>query len=251
MDTDWLSYYFSPLVSMWFGIIWVTMFLGHKWNASAPFMLGKIVASAALLTVFFALNWPLATIFGAANTVFGTEWVAREWAFRVTLDLYIPYVGMLAAFAFIKISEFKLTESPNWPSWVQSATIAAGVVMAGFITLELQVNKFAYNQWHPYTAALPVIAFAILRNATPYLRSTSSRFFMFFGQCSLETFIVQVSERIQLQFNLMSLPSSHSSTFGWQQTRKACSFICQALLSLSVSSTSFCRASSLYGSAKG
>jgi hypothetical protein len=192
MDTDWLSYYFSPLVSMWFGIIWLTMYAGHQWNASSYFMLGKIAASAGLLTVFFALDWPLGTIFSVVNQIFGTEWVAREWAFRVTLDLYVPYAGMLAAFAFIKISELRLTERPEWPTWSHWATISSGVVMAAFLVLELQVNKFAYNRWHPYTAALPVMAFAVLRNATPFLRSTSSRFFMFFGQCSLETFIVQV-----------------------------------------------------------
>jgi hypothetical protein len=44
---------------------------------------------------------------------------------------------------------------------------------------------------HPYVGVLPVVAFAILRNANPTLRSVSSSAFVFVGTCSLETFIIQ------------------------------------------------------------
>lgn len=192
MDTDWLSYYFSPLVSMWFGIIWLTMWVLNQHNKSTIFMVSKIFISAGLVTLFFYLDWPLQVIFAFSNGVFRTEWYAREWAFRVTLDIYIPYVGMLAALAYIKTLEHRLTDRPEWAHWVKYAIVGAGVAMGLYMILELQLHKFKYNVYHPILSAVPVLAFAVLRNATPYLRSVNSKFFMYFGQCSLETFIIQV-----------------------------------------------------------
>lgn len=194
MDTDYLSYYFSPLVSMWFVIIWVTMWAGHRWNKRVLFVVPKLALSAALVAAFFLTERPLALAFSVINGVFGTEWFAREWAFRVTLDMYIVYWGMLAALVFIKVKEHKLTDDPRWPSVVKGSTWAAAAAMAWFFGYELtRPNKIAYNHTHAYLSIVPVAAFVVLRNATPALRSTSSKFFIYFGQCSLETFIIQVS----------------------------------------------------------
>jgi hypothetical protein len=43
-------------------------------------------------------------------------WSAREWNFRVTLDIYIVYGGMLASYAYIKATEYRLTDKPWFPS---------------------------------------------------------------------------------------------------------------------------------------
>jgi hypothetical protein len=64
--------------------------------------------------------------------------------------------------------------------------------MVWFFVFELgQESKYTYNFWHPYISFLPVLAFVVLRNATPALRSVNSQFFAFVGRCSLETFIIQ------------------------------------------------------------
>jgi len=61
-----------------------------------------------------------------------------------------------------------------------------------FLIFELsQSTKFTYNKWHPYISVLPIVAFAVLRNSNPILRSASSRAFSFIGTCSLETFVIQ------------------------------------------------------------
>lgn len=181
-DTDYLSYYFSPLTTLWFGVIWVTMYVGHNYNKNTFFMLGKLALSSLLMTAFHFLDFPLAAVFGVFNTLFATQWNATEWTFRVTLDMWIVYVGMLAAFAFIKIGEYKLWEREWWPRARQATIVAAAVTMAGYFGFELQYNKFEYNHFHPFIAMFPVLAFTVLRNATPFLRSTSSKAYIWIGQ---------------------------------------------------------------------
>ncbi|GAA5831621.1 hypothetical protein JCM11251_000772 [Rhodosporidiobolus azoricus] len=192
MDTDYLSYYFSPLVTIWFGIIWVTLWIGHKHNDKPAFLLTKIVVAAALTALYFEIPGPLDKTFSLINTVFGTTWNATEWRFRQTLDMWIVWFGMLTAYAFILIKDYRLTDDPRWPAWQRYTIIASAVTTVGYFVFELtRESKFVYNAYHPYVAVLPVWAFVVLRNATPALRSTSSKFFIFFGQCSLETFIIQ------------------------------------------------------------
>lgn len=195
MDTNYLSYYFSPLVSMWFLVIWATMYLGHQWNDRLPVLIIKLIGSATLTTAFFRADTPLQVGFAVVNRLFQTEWSATEWTFRVTLDMYIVYWGMFAALVYIKVQELKWIErNPQmWDKVRVTATILSGVGLLLFFWFELsRPNKLVYNQFHPYLSILPIVSFVILRNATPFLRSVNSQLFIFIGQCSLETFIIQV-----------------------------------------------------------
>ncbi|GAA6061542.1 hypothetical protein JCM10212_002749 [Sporobolomyces blumeae] len=192
MDTDYLSYYFSPLVTVWFGIIWVTLWIGHSYNDRPLFLLSKLAIAAGLTAAFFMIPGPLESTFDLINLVFSTTWKAGEWRFRQTLDMWIVWVGMLTAYAFIKIKEYRITDDHRWPEWQRWTVLGSAATMAGYFVFELtRESKFVYNAYHPYVSILPVLAWCVLRNATPWLRSTSSRFFIFFGQCSLETFIIQ------------------------------------------------------------
>lgn len=124
--------------------------------------------------------------------IFRIRWSAKEWSFRVTLDLWIVYCGMLTAIAYLKIREYRLTDHPRWPIAQRISIIFSALTLIWFIIFELSLpSKFVYNKWHPYVSILPVGAFVVLRNATPLLRSVYSRLFAFIGVCSLETFIIQ------------------------------------------------------------
>lgn len=192
MNTDYISYYFSPLVSMWFLIIYVTMGVGAKFNASTPFVLAKIVVSATFVTWFMREEWPLQALFSFLERVFYIHWSAKEWSFRVQLDMWIVYVGMSSSIAVIKLREYRLTDDHRWPL-VQKAVLGLSVLsVIWFFAFELlQESKFMYNHWHPFISFIPVLAFAFLRNASVILRSASSGIFGFVGKCSLETFILQ------------------------------------------------------------
>ncbi|EMD41970.1 hypothetical protein CERSUDRAFT_41933 [Gelatoporia subvermispora B] len=192
MNTDYISYYFAPLVSMWYIIIYLTMLAGAKYNDRTIFLVGKILVSMALITWFMSEPILLEMAFEFLDRVCGIHWSAREWAFRVNLDLWIVYFGMFAALAVIKIREYRLMDHPQWPLAVKAAVGASAAVMLWYFAFELyQPDKFVYNLWHPYVSFLPVGAFVVLRNANGILRSANSRLFAFIGTCSLETFIIQ------------------------------------------------------------
>ncbi|KAH9951035.1 O-acetyltransferase [Amylocystis lapponica] len=204
MNTDYLSYYFAPLVSLWFLIIYATMAVASRYNDRTIFLVSKIFVSMGLVTWFMREPMLLETAFQFLERVCGIHWSAREWAFRVNLDLWIVYSGMFSALAVIKIREHRLTDHPQWAFAVKGAIGASAIVLLWFFAFELsQPDKFAYNGWHPYMSFLPVGAFVVLRNATPVLRSAPRA-------CS------------RLWGRARSKPSSSNTTSGSRATPTAC-----------------------------
>lgn len=192
MDTDYVFYYFAPLVSFWFAIIYGTMGIASKYNENTTFLIGKLLASCAVVTYIFKSEWLINILFDFLNHFFAIRWEAREWIFRVTLDLWIVYIGMFVALATIKIQQHNLTDSPRWPMVVRGTAVLSVFALAWFFWFELsQPTKFAYNRYHPYVSWIPVMAFVVIRNCTAGLRSANSKAFGFIGRCSLETFIMQ------------------------------------------------------------
>ncbi|GJE99630.1 O-acetyltransferase [Phanerochaete sordida] len=191
MNTDYIFYYFSPLVSWWYLIIYGTMFAGSRFNESTPFLVIKLLLSMVLVTVAMKTSWLLEGAFAFLERICGIHWSAREWAFRVNLDIWIVYVGMFTALAVIKSREYRLTDHPHWPLVMKVASAVSVLALVWFFAFELSMNKFDYNLYHPLVSCIPVLAFVVLRNSTEALRSSSSRAFAFIGKCSLETFIIQ------------------------------------------------------------
>jgi N-acetylneuraminate 9-O-acetyltransferase len=192
MNTDYLFYYFAPLVSMWYLIIYATMVLGSRYNDRTTFLVCKILASMAIVTWFMSETWLLESLFNVLKQTCAIRWSAQEWSFRVKLDLWIVYFGMLTALIFLKIREHRLTDHALWPVFVKASIGAAALAMFWYFTFEmLQPSKFTYNKWHPFISFIPIASFFTLRNANQTLRSASSRAFAYIGRCSLETFIIQ------------------------------------------------------------
>ncbi|KAF8971412.1 10 TM acyl transferase domain found in Cas1p-domain-containing protein [Flammula alnicola] len=192
MNTDYISYYFTPLVSMWYLVVYLTMGIGARFNDRTPIVIVKILLSAGLMTWFMNESWLLEALFDALHRFCAIHWSSREWAFRVNLDIWMVYVGMLTSIAVIKIREHRLTDHPRWPIIIKLSIALSALAMVWFFAFELfQESKFTYNKWHPYISFLPVLAFAILRNSNALLRSAYSEAFAFVGKCSLETFIIQ------------------------------------------------------------
>ena len=89
MNTDYLFYYFAPLVSTWFIIIYGTLALFSQYNDRTPVLITKIIASMLVVTWFMKEPTFIRHLFTFLELVCNIHWDAREWTFRVTLDLWI------------------------------------------------------------------------------------------------------------------------------------------------------------------
>ncbi|KAG0200405.1 hypothetical protein BGX28_006527 [Mortierella sp. GBA30] len=191
MNTTYLSYYFAPLVSFFYLIIYVMMYIGHSHNQNPTFIVSKIVLTALFTAMLVHTPVVLDSAFDFLHFLFGVSWSAEEWRFRLQLDLWIVFVGALFAFGFIKAQDLSISKHPQWGT-IKQTTIAASIFgIFGYFVFEVSMPKLEYNQYHPYISWIPILAFVILRNSTAWLRNTTSTFYTFIGKCSLETFICQ------------------------------------------------------------
>lgn len=191
MKTDYMFYYFAPLTSWWFLIVYTTMRVGAKYNSNARFLIGKIVVSAAITTAITRVPGVLEAIFEVPHLLAFTEWSVKEWRFRVFLDMWIVYFGMLVAVAFVRLSDTS-PHALRLPTYRKFAIIASLIALPAFFFFQMtRETKYVYNAYHPYLSWIPIGAFIVLRNATPRMRNAYSFGWAWLGKCSLETFTLQ------------------------------------------------------------
>lgn len=192
MGNDWLLYYFAPLVTWNFFVIYGLLWVGHKHNKNLKFLFSKMVIAALLNTAFYRVPGVMEFVWGILQLLFRMQGDMREWRFRVTLDQYSVFPGMVGAILFINWSSYSLPKSASWPKIEKIAIFVSVAIMLGYAVFETaQPTKVIYNQKHPYVSWLPCCAFVVLRNCTPWLRRTHNGFFAWVGRGSLETFLLQ------------------------------------------------------------
>ena len=214
MATDYDFYYFPALCSFWVVVVYCTLYGSDSRRLHVSFY-ARIVLSMAYVSFLICYPGILETIVRALQRTCLMNLDAREFRFRVSLDTYIVYVGMLGGHMF-----HKATNGEGWlPLWLGRRDKFHRLVIPACITI-LSVyawflgrftDKYRSNAYHPYTSPLAVLAFVGLRNSMPWLRSRHSYVFAWLGRCSLETFILQYHIWLAADTKgLLSIP-----TFTW------------------------------------
>lgn len=192
MGNDWLLYYFAPLVTWNFFVLFGIMWVGHDRNGNSRFLLSKIVIGSILNTMFYKIPGVLEAAWWVLQTLFRMQGDMTEWRFRVTLDQYSMMPGMIAAIIFVNYDSYSWPKTRSFGWMTKLAYAVSAMIMLLYAVFESsQPSKQVYNSRHTYVSWLPCCAFVLLRNATPWLRRTHNKFFAWFGRGSLETFLLQ------------------------------------------------------------
>ena len=203
MQTDYLFYYFAPLISFWYLVIYFTMAIGQSRNHSASFLVVKLVISAAVVTLAIRVPGFFELVFYVLGMACNIHWDVNEWRFRLRLDSLIVYAGMLCAVINIKITGARFADEvgcsglnrrvKRYTRYGRLALVVTALMgLSLFFMLALRApTKQVYNGWIPFFSWIPIFSFIVLRNYSHRLRNSHSAIFAWIGRYSLETFVLQ------------------------------------------------------------
>ncbi|XP_069504674.1 N-acetylneuraminate (7)9-O-acetyltransferase isoform X2 [Ambystoma mexicanum] len=207
MDRPYQFYYFVPLVTFWFVVIYGTLaawpqIIQKQANGNRLWNLGLLLKLAFLLLIICFLTysqgsfekifslWPVSELFELNGNVY-------EWWFRWKLDRYAVFHGMLFAFLYLALQKRQiLSEGKGEPLFSSNiSNILLFFSVLSFLTYSIWAsscrNKNECNEMHPSVSVVQILAFVLIRNIPGYARSVYSTFFAWFGKISLELFICQ------------------------------------------------------------
>ncbi|XP_056153835.1 N-acetylneuraminate 9-O-acetyltransferase isoform X2 [Lampris incognitus] len=207
MDRPYQFYYFVPLVTFWFVIIYATLamwpqILQKKANSTGMWHLGILAKLLGLLLCicFFAHSqgffenifsvWPISKLFELNGSI-------HEWWFRWRLDRFAVIHGMLFALIYLVLQKCQVLSEGKGETLFSTKIsnlllfLSAISFMAYSLWASSCKNKTECNEMHPYISVVQILAFILIRNIPGYARSLYSSFFAWFGKISLELFICQ------------------------------------------------------------
>lgn len=198
MKTDYLFYYFAPLVSFWYIVVYITMRVGHSKNKQFTFLVTKIFISATLTSAIIRTPGVFETVFSGLSKCCNIHWDVKEWRFRLKLDSNIVFFGMLCAILFVENTHlFSVTVDKKtrqkrirYLRVILLMLVVFGTLYYCYFALKAP-DKYVYNVVVPHISFGPIIAFVMLRNGTRHTRNFYSSFFAWMGRHSLETFTLQ------------------------------------------------------------
>lgn len=200
MGTSYSSYYFAPAVTFYYLVIYI-MLRTLRENNDDPWPLAmKVLVTASFTSMFITTPGCLEMVTDVLLGVFRMSFDVQELRFRLALDRYIVFVGVMVASlvhtatstdareVFTTKGSPRLFDSGRPRFWV---VCSVGLALFLFFTQSGLSSKQSYNAAHPYISWIPVLAVITLRN----LYTPAQKMFLAvpaaLGRISLETYILQ------------------------------------------------------------
>jgi len=211
MNRPYQFYFFVPLVSFWYLVLYSTLVCPPIVTAQAVEESPSPVTQYVYLILKYAAVVALVSMMYLSEVFFEKVFVTRpwkalfvttdddihEWWFRWKLDRYSIIYGGVFALIIIVGGKLKMYDDSNhgslWPKSISIPISLAAVVGLGSYTIFSFIckNKLDCNEVHPYISFVPIVSFTILRNLAGFVRSRYSSFFAWFGKLHVELFIAQ------------------------------------------------------------
>ncbi|PIA93681.1 putative O-acetyltransferase CAS1 [Cercospora beticola] len=204
MRTSWILYYYLPLSTFNFLVVYATLAIGRRYNEYVLFLLAKITTAAVLLNTFLSTKDLPRTVVHFFQLTCKMRFDSDEFfGHRVEQDKYIVFVGMVTGMLYIYVrstvekhehtGRFNNAFQKAWPVLkpFSVATAALAQVLFWYWTAKHIPNERHWTKLQPYSTALPILSFAVLRNAHPVLRNWRSAAFAWLGRYSLEMYVLQ------------------------------------------------------------
>ncbi|PSN74573.1 Cas1p-domain-containing protein [Corynespora cassiicola Philippines] len=202
MDRPYTTYYFAPLVSFWFLIVYLTLGALNSRNSLKVLFLAKLLLSSLLVTFFIHIPGILEFSVSVLGITCRADIDVDDWRLYLGTDKYIVFVGMFVAYIHLRISTLFRTPRTQLTALGRLAKLSFGflrlvaicfalVAIPGFwITTRKFRSRNVYDMFMPYMTWLPVLGFVILRNATVFVRTYHSAGFAWLGRISLELYVL-------------------------------------------------------------
>lgn len=202
MDTHYDLYYFPVLTSIWFLVTYITLFRSSQIR-NVREAVWRISISCLCFRTILVMESEVRIIAERLTPAkLGLLHInGKELMFRLKLDGYVVYAGMLMAVVQGNCEYFtgqRLLNRLRLFSECSLRRVPYSMTLVGILGLILYgilcacfKDKYAYNQWHPMLSPFAVLSYVALRNSPQKIRNRHSRVFAWFGRCSLETFMLQ------------------------------------------------------------
>ncbi|KAI1647598.1 Cas1p-domain-containing protein [Daldinia loculata] len=201
MGTTYTSYYFAPVITFWYLVLYVMLRFFKSYNRDLRWLLLKIMVTARLTNSFILTPGILEAVTRFIHAVFFISIDVEEMRFRLRLDRYITFIGIIVAAlthrasvrrerAFLQLGCTGAMLALKFTLWL--AIICVGSIITFFyVTQTYLQEKQTYNQIHPFISWIPILCFIVLRNSHRMLRDRYLLLPNLLGRISLETYVLQ------------------------------------------------------------